>query len=80
MNFAVELNPNVVREREETENRTNEVTTPGRVSAQGTSIVRTGDESNLTPFIMASSISGVLFLALSMYGFIGKKEEKKEGQ
>lgn len=81
MNFAVELNPNVVREREETENRTNEVTNPDRrVSAQGTSIVRTGDESNLTPFIMASSISGVLFLALSMYGFIGKKEEKKEGQ
>ena len=80
MNFAVELNPNVVREREETENRTNEVTNPDRrVSAQGTSIVRTGDESNLTPFIMASSISGVLFLA-SMYGFIGKKEEKKEGQ
>ncbi len=48
--------------------------------AQGTSVVRTGDESNLTPFVVASSVSGVLFLLLSMYGLMEKKkEEKKEG-
>ncbi len=87
MNFAVEMNPDAVREEERTSNRNREVV--NRVGdrertedsrGRGTSVVRTGDESNLTPFIMASSISGVLFLLLSMYGLVEKKkEEKKEG-
>lgn len=85
MNFAVELNPNAVREREETSNDSREIVNREqdrtRTSrAQGTSVVRTGDESNLTPFVIASSVSGVLFLLLSMYGLMEKKkEEKKEG-
>lgn len=89
MNFAVELNPIDQRERERTSNREQEVVNregdrrseddeAGR--GQGTSVVRTGDESDLTPFIMVSSVSGVLFLLLSMYGLVEKKkEEKKEG-
>lgn len=89
MNFAVELNPINQRERERTSNREQEVVNregdrrsedDGAGRGQGTSVVRTGDESNLTPFIMASSVSGVLFLLLSMYGLVEKKkEEKKEG-
>lgn len=85
MNFAVELNPNAVREREESSNDSREIVNREqdrtRTSrAQGTSVVRTGDESNLTPFVIASSVSGVLFLLLSMYGLMEKKkEEKKEG-
>lgn len=74
MNFAVEMNPDAVREREKDSvtNRTGQ--------KRGTSVVQTGDESNLTPFIIASSISGMLFLLLSMYGLVEKKkEEKKEG-
>ncbi len=80
MNFAVEMNPDAVREREETSGRTEEERIRDRASARGTSVVRTGDESNLTPFVIASSVSGVLLLLLSMYGVVGKKEEKKEGQ
>lgn len=87
MNFAVEMNPDAVREEEETSNRNREIVNREQDSnrnegsrGRGTSVVRTGDESNLTPFIMASSISGVLFLLLSMYGLMEKKkEEKKEG-
>lgn len=87
MNFAVEMNPDAVREEEETSNRNREIVNREQDSnrnegsrGRGTSVVRTGDESNLTPFIMASSISGILFLLLSMYGLMEKKkEEKKEG-
>ena len=83
MNFAVELNPNAVREREETSNDSREIVNREqdrtRTSrAQGTSVVRTGDESNLTPFVIASSVSGVLFLLLSMYGLMEKKKEEKK--
>ena len=87
MNFAVEMNPTAVREREETTtnnrevvNRVQDQTTSQSRTGRNTSVVRTGDESNLTPFVIASSVSGILFLLLSMYGLAEKrKEEKKEG-
>ncbi len=83
MNFAVEMNPNAARTREETssgnrENVNRVQNTATDRSGRGTSVVRTGDESNLTPFVIASSVSGILFLLLSMYGLAEKKKEEKK--
>lgn len=75
MNFAVELAPSP---REETEDEI--INRQTRVDGRRTTIVQTGDESRMTPFVVASSVSGVLLLALSMYGAVEKKREKKEGQ
>lgn len=60
MNFAVELNEASVSPR-----------SPRNLLRE----VRTGDDSNLTPFILAACISGVLLFLLSVYG---KKEQRKQ--
>ncbi len=83
MNFAVELNPGASREREITSDRTREEVNQDseqRSRTRGTSVVRTGDESDLTPFVVISAVSGILFLILSLYGITEKKKEKKEGE
>ncbi len=64
MNFAVELNEASVSPR-----------SPRNLVRE----VRTGDDSNLTPFILAASISGILLFFLSIYGKMEQKKQKKKG-
>lgn len=47
--------------------------------AVSSSIVRTGDESHLTLFVVLTSISGTLLLLLALYGLAEKKKEEKKG-
>lgn len=65
MNFAVELSRNDDPDPLGGES-------PGRRTS---SLVRTGDETDLTPFITASCISGILLLILSVQGLFRKKKE-----
>lgn len=41
-----------------------------------TVIVRTGDENNMGPFVIAAFASGILFLILAIYGVKERKEQK----
>ena len=94
MNFAVEMNPDAIRE-EEASVRNQEVVNreivngenPDREQSPGeqgsravsSSIVWTGDESHLTLFVVLTSISGTLLLLLALYGLAEKKKEEKKG-
>ena len=70
MNFAVELNESGTAP-------TGGGTTGGR--GLGT-VVKTGDETNLTLFILAAAISGTLLLVLCIYGKKSRRKEEKEAQ
>lgn len=70
MNFAVELNESGTAS-------TGGGTTGGR--GLGT-VVKTGDETALTPFILAATVSGTLLLLLCIYGKKSRREEEKEAQ
>ncbi len=65
MNFAVEMNTSGGDNPTPNPN-------PGR---QG-EIVKTGDEMNLTPFIIAACVTGTLFLLLAAYGQLEREKEK----
>lgn len=75
MNFAVELN--------DTGNRPDGGTNDGGGSSSSTTrrrqVVRTGDETDLTPYILASTISGALLLIFAVWSRQESKK-KKEGQ
>lgn len=73
LNFAVEVRPGVT-EVEET------VTTTDDSTSRRTTIVRTGDETNLLPFYIAMMLSGILILVLAFYSMKQGKKEKKEGK
>lgn len=68
MNFAVELNSTG--------------TPPTNNTPQGTGkVVKTGDETDLTPFVLTATVSGTLFLILCVYGRKARKKElEKEAQ
>ncbi len=68
MNFAVELNESGTAPTGGTSGRS-----PG-------SVVKTGDETALTPFILAATISGTLLLLLCIYGKKSRRKEEKEAQ
>ncbi len=70
MNFAVELNTTATTSRRNPDGERH------REDSARTTVVRTGDESNLTPFIMAASISGSLLVVFSVYGQMERKKEK----
>lgn len=55
--------------------------TDGNGSGGGnrTNIVKTGDESNLTPYIIAAAASGILLLILAVYGVRERRKAKKGG-
>ena len=44
-----------------------------------TNIVKTGDESNLMPYIIAAAISGILLLVLAIYGVKERRKARKSG-
>lgn len=70
MRFAVEVRPDPVTEVKEEPSETPEPGTPGR-----TVIVRTGDETNMIPYVVAMAVSGLLFLALGLYGVRQNKRQ-----
>ena len=57
------------------------ITTTEDSTFRQTTIVKTGDETNLLPFYIAMMISGILVLVLAFYSMRqGKKEKKEEGK
>lgn len=70
MNFAVELN-------ESGTPPTSAGTSGGR--GVGT-VVKTGDDTKLTPLIIAATVSGILLLLLCIVGRKSRKEVEKEAQ
>ncbi|MCM1025235.1 MAG: hypothetical protein NC432_02300 [Roseburia sp.] len=69
MRFAVEVRPEASTVVQEGPPGTPTPSNPIR-----TSLVRTGDETELLPFLIAMAVSGVLFLLLAFYG---KRQNKK---
>ena len=49
-------------------------------TSRKTSIVKTGDETNMIPFYIAMTVSGILILILAFYSLKQNKKEKKEGK
>lgn len=72
MRFAVEVRPEPVTVIEEGPPGTPQPGGPGR-----TTLVRTGDDTDLLPYAAAMAVSGVLFLLLGIYGVKQNKKEKK---
>ena len=74
MNFAVELNEsgNGGGSRRRTEESSSSATRRRQV-------VRTGDETDLTPFVLASTVSGSLLFLFAVYSQV-QRRKKKEGQ
>lgn len=72
MQFAVEVRPGPTTVVEEGPPGTPQPGTPGR-----TIIVRTGDDTNLVPYVVAMAVSGILFLLLGIYGVRQNKKEKR---
>ncbi len=64
MNFAVEMN-------------TSGTDTPNPNPGRQGEVVKTGDEMNLTPFIIAACVTGTLFLLLAAYGQLEREKEKE---
>lgn len=73
MQFAVEVRPEPVTVTEEGPPATPQPGSPGR-----TGLVRTGDDTNLIPYVIAMGVSGLLFLLLAVYGVKQNRKEKKE--
>ena len=72
MQFAVEVRPGPVTVVEEGPPGTPQPGTPGRIV-----VVRTGDDTNLAPYVVAMAVSGILFLLLGIYGARQNKKEKR---
>lgn len=52
-----------------------------RTSARGTpTIVQTGDDTELLPYIVAALVSGVLLLLFAIFSVIRRRDQKKENQ
>lgn len=47
---------------------------------RGTGIVRTSDENNFVPFLIAAAVSGLLLLILALYGMRERRRQKKAGK
>lgn len=87
MNFAVELNPEGTPRTPGTPGTPGNPGTPGRPGTERLddpttpkAMVQTGDDTYLAPYILAATISGCLFLALSVYGAASRRKKKEEGQ
>ena len=67
MNFAVELNPSG--------------TAPSTPGGRGVgTVVKTGDDTALTPLILAATVSGILLLVLCVYGRKRQRNAEQEAQ
>jgi len=87
MNFAVELNnrsPVTVTEEEPptylppTQEEIPLEDMPEDSTPTATTIVKTGDETDMVPYIVAMGISGALILALAIYSLKQSRKERKE--
>lgn len=72
MEFAVELTQ---IDREDDTPRPSSTPTPNR-----TTVVKTGDETNLVPYIIAALVSGVLLLFFAVFSLRRRKNEQRKGQ
>lgn len=92
MNFAVDTDTSVTREVTETINRVETVevvddTNPGTdgdgngngSGRRNGNVVRTSDESNMIPFVIAAGVSGFLLLILAIFSLKERKKIKKGG-
>lgn len=94
MNFAVDTDTTTVRNVTQTvtRNETIEVvddTNPGGngdgngdgdgSGRRNGTVVRTSDDTNLTPFFLAAGISGILLLVVAIFGVKERKKQKKAG-
>lgn len=87
MNFAVEMataSTSSRRDPEQSPLRREETPTqqqrqPGQ-QARPTNVVRTGDETNLSPFITAACVSGILLLAFAVYCMGESRKQTKGAQ
>ena len=70
MNFAVELNATGTRPS----------TTPGGGGRSIGTVVKTGDDTALTPLILTATVSGILLLILCVYGRKTRRKEEKEAR
>lgn len=77
MQFAVEVRPEPVTVIEEGPPGTPPPSQPRNPIR--TKIVRTGDETNMIPYLIAMAISGVMFLLLALYGRKQNRKDKKGG-
>ena len=80
MNFAVEMTTASRTTRTDPEQplHRDNAPTPQRQPARPTNVVRTGDELNLTPFITAACVSGVLLFVFAIY-CRGESAKQKKG-
>lgn len=52
----------------------------GSAGGGRTGVVRTSDESNMVPFLIAAALSGFLLLFLALYGMRERRRQKKGGK
>lgn len=83
MNFAVEPNAAPPQPTDDTEpdspGTTDDSDTPGSSgSSNKTNVVKTGDDTNVTLYLIAMGVSGVLLLALGIYSVRCRRKEKEE--
>lgn len=81
MDFAVELtdtNGNPSNPPGNNPNNPNPGSGGGGQGGSSTRVVRTGDESNLTLFMILAGTSGVLFLGLAFFGLAQRRKEERK--
>ncbi|HBN55406.1 MAG TPA: hypothetical protein DD414_01390 [Lachnospiraceae bacterium] len=84
MQFAVEMARNTPDTPTSTRTRRDPDPQPGQPQptpapepGRGTSVVMTGDNSRVATMLTVSCVSGALFLILSLYGVVGRREKEK---
>lgn len=84
MQFAVEMARNTPDTPTSTRTRRDPDPQPGQPQptpapepGRGTSVVMTGDNSRVATMLTVSCVSGALFLVLSLYGVVGRREKEK---
>ncbi|MCM1025825.1 MAG: hypothetical protein NC432_05290 [Roseburia sp.] len=81
-NFAVDTSTVIEQNVTNVVTRTETVEVVGDGNGDGgqrTNLVRTSDEANLLPFIIAAGISGLLLLFLGIFGVKERKKQRKSG-
>lgn len=74
MRYAVEVRPGPTTVYEENPGPDPTPTPPPST----TTIVKTGDDTNLLPYVIAMASSGIVFLMLGIYGVRKNRKDKKE--
>ena len=81
MNFAVELNedtaPNTTGTTPNSSSTPSTSGTPSTSSTTTSTVVRTGDDTNMIPYYIIAGVSGLLLLFLGIYGVKNRKKDRK---